>query len=78
MTKQAVVAFVDETSGQAPVFGMLHRAADSPGDLLVLTHGAVIPWEALLIGADKRSRLHDGLWPSDHAAVEAGVIVGSK
>ncbi|MGA9496706.1 MAG: hypothetical protein WBV41_12680 [Terriglobales bacterium] len=45
---------------------------------LVLTHGAVIPWEALLIGADKRSRLHDGLWPSDHAAVEAGVIVGGK
>lgn len=43
---------------------------------LVLTHGAVIPFEALLIGADPRSRLRDGLWPSDHAAVEAGVIVG--
>jgi len=45
---------------------------------LVLTHGAVTPWEALLIGADVRSRLRDGLWPSDHAAVEAGLLVGSK
>jgi len=43
---------------------------------LVLTHGAVISFEALLIGADPRSRLRDGLWPSDHAAVQAGVIVG--
>lgn len=32
----------------------------------------VVPWEALLIGANPRSRLPDGLWPSDHAAVEAG------
>ena len=45
---------------------------------LVLTHGAVVPFETLLIGADPRSRLRDGLWPSDHAAVEAGVIVGSN
>jgi hypothetical protein len=45
---------------------------------LVLTHGGVIPWEALLIGASPRSRLPDGLWPSDHAALEAGVVVGSN
>jgi hypothetical protein len=45
---------------------------------LVLTHGKVVPWEALLIGADARSRLPDGLWPSDHAALEAGVVVGSN
>lgn len=45
---------------------------------LVLTHGKVIPFETLLIGADSRSRLRDGLWPSDHAAVEAGVIVESN
>ena len=45
---------------------------------LVLTHGKVIPWEALLIGANPRSRLPDGLWPSDHAALEAGVVVGSN
>jgi hypothetical protein len=45
---------------------------------LVLTHGKVSPFETLLIGADPRSRLRDGLWPSDHAAVEAGVNVGSK
>ena len=45
---------------------------------LVLTLGRVTPWEALLIGANPRSRLPDGLWPSDHAALEAGVVVGSK
>ena len=45
---------------------------------LVLTHGKVVPWEALLIGANPRSRLPDGLWPSDHAALEAGVVVGSN
>ena len=45
---------------------------------LVLTHGKVTPWEALLIGANPRSRLPDGLWPSDHAALEAGVVVGSN
>jgi endonuclease/exonuclease/phosphatase family metal-dependent hydrolase len=45
---------------------------------LVLTLGKVTPWGAALIGADPRSRTQDGLWPSDHAAVVAGVIVGSK
>ena len=45
---------------------------------LVLTLGRVTPWEALLIGANPRSRLPDGLWPSDHAALEAGVVVGSN
>jgi hypothetical protein len=44
---------------------------------LVLTHGRVAPWEALLIGANSRSRLPDGLWPSDHAALEAGVVIGN-
>jgi hypothetical protein len=45
---------------------------------LVLTHGTVAPWEALLIGTSPRSRLPDGLWPSDHAALEAGVVIGSN
>jgi predicted alpha/beta-hydrolase family hydrolase len=31
---------VEETPGEVPVRGMLHRAADSSGDFLVLTHGA--------------------------------------
>ena len=33
-------AFVDNTPGEAPVRGTLHRAAHSAGDFLVLTHGA--------------------------------------
>jgi hypothetical protein len=45
---------------------------------LVLTHGKVTPWAAVLIGANARSRLPDGLWPSDHAGLAAGVIVGSN
>ncbi len=45
---------------------------------LVLTRGRVTPWVAALLGADPRSRLSDGLWPSDHAALVAGVVVGSN
>jgi endonuclease/exonuclease/phosphatase family metal-dependent hydrolase len=45
---------------------------------LVLTLGKVEPWEVKRIGASPRSRLRDGLWPSDHTAVAAGVIVGNK
>jgi Endonuclease/Exonuclease/phosphatase family len=45
---------------------------------LVLTHGRVTPLGVELIGANPRSRLPDGLWPSDHAALAAGVLVGSK
>jgi endonuclease/exonuclease/phosphatase family metal-dependent hydrolase len=45
---------------------------------LVLTHGRVDPWGAVLIGNNPRSRLPDGLWPSDHAALAAGVVVGSN
>jgi len=45
---------------------------------LVLTHGDVTPWGAALLGADPRSRLSDGLWPSDHAALVAGVVVESN
>src|SRR5271169_4961623 len=45
---------------------------------LVLTHGNVSPWGAVLIGNNPRSRLPDGLWPSDHAALAAGVVVGSN
>ncbi|MFZ1142720.1 MAG: endonuclease/exonuclease/phosphatase family protein [Candidatus Sulfotelmatobacter sp.] len=45
---------------------------------LVLTHGSVEPWAAVLIGADAVSRLPDGLWPSDHAALVTGVVVGRK
>jgi hypothetical protein len=43
---------------------------------LVLTHGRVSPWGAVLIGNNPRSRLPDGLWPSDHASLAAGVVVG--
>ena len=43
---------------------------------LVLTVGRVAPWGVALIGNNSRSRLPDGLWPSDHAALVAGVIVG--
>ena len=45
---------------------------------LVLTHGRVTPLGAALLGADPRSRLSDGLWPSDHAALVAAVVVGSN
>jgi uncharacterized protein len=33
-------AFVDDTPGEAPVRGLLHRAKDSDADFIVLTHGA--------------------------------------
>lgn len=45
---------------------------------LILTLGKVTPWAVALLGADPRSRTPDGLWPSDHAALAAGVIVGSN
>jgi len=45
---------------------------------MVLTLGPVAPLGVALIGADPRSRTPDGLWPSDHAAVLAGVVVGSN
>jgi hypothetical protein len=45
---------------------------------LVLTHGKVTPWGTELIGTNPASRLPDGLWPSDHAAVVAGVLVGKE
>jgi endonuclease/exonuclease/phosphatase family metal-dependent hydrolase len=45
---------------------------------LVLTRGRVTPLGIERIGANSRSRLPDGLWPSDHTAVLAGVVVGSK
>jgi hypothetical protein len=44
---------------------------------LVITHGRVAPLGAVLLGADARSRLADGLWPSDHAGLVAGVVVES-
>ena len=40
MTELTGGSFVDETPGEVPVRGALHRAADSSGDFLVLTHGA--------------------------------------
>jgi predicted alpha/beta-hydrolase family hydrolase len=40
VVERAVTPFVDETPGEIPVRGILHRAADSSGDFLVLTHGA--------------------------------------
>jgi len=45
---------------------------------LVLTKGKVAPWGAALIGNNPESRLPDGLWPSDHAALVTGVIVGHQ
>ncbi len=36
----AAEPFVDEREGEPPVRGVLHRAADSSADALVLTHGA--------------------------------------
>jgi endonuclease/exonuclease/phosphatase family metal-dependent hydrolase len=45
---------------------------------LMLTRGKVAPWGAALIGTNSRSRLPDGLWPSDHAALVAGVVVGNN
>jgi endonuclease/exonuclease/phosphatase family metal-dependent hydrolase len=42
---------------------------------LILTKGAISSLGIVLLGADSHSRLRDGLWPSDHAAVAAGVIV---
>jgi endonuclease/exonuclease/phosphatase family metal-dependent hydrolase len=43
---------------------------------LILTKNQVTPLGVALLGDSSRSRLPDGLWPSDHAAVIAGVIVG--
>ena len=45
---------------------------------LILTLGPVAPLGVALIGTDPRRRTPDGLWPSDHAAVLAGVVVGSN
>lgn len=45
---------------------------------LVLTLGKVTPFGAALIGTDPRSRTSDGLWPSDHAALVAGLVVRGK
>jgi len=40
VNKSKPEAFVNTTGGEASVRGTLHRAEDSPGDFLVLTHGA--------------------------------------
>lgn len=40
MSGRAATPFVDETPGEIPVRGVLHHAAGSSGDFLVLTHGA--------------------------------------
>lgn len=45
---------------------------------LILTLGPVAPLGVAVIGADPRSITPDGLWPSDHAGVLAGVVVGSN
>jgi hypothetical protein len=42
----------------------------------ILAKGSIAPLGVLLVGGDPGARLPDGLWPSDHAAVAAGVIVG--
>lgn len=40
MSKSETETYIDESSGEAPVRGTLHRAGSSSGDFLVLTHGA--------------------------------------
>jgi hypothetical protein len=45
---------------------------------LVLTLGRIDAFGASLIGANPKSRLPDGLWPSDHAALVANVIVRGR
>ena len=40
MTVLPASPFVDTKPGEVPVRGILHRAAGSSGDFLVLTHGA--------------------------------------
>lgn len=40
MPTRAQSPFEDETPGEVPVRGVLHRAANSSGDFLILTHGA--------------------------------------
>ncbi len=40
MINDAVLPFLDETPGEAPVRGFLHRATDASTGFLVLTHGA--------------------------------------
>jgi hypothetical protein len=45
---------------------------------LVLTMGRIDAFGASLIGTNPKSRLPDGLWPSDHAALVADVIVKGK
>jgi endonuclease/exonuclease/phosphatase family metal-dependent hydrolase len=38
---------------------------------LILSFGGITPKQAALFGADPASKTPEGLWPSDHAAVEA-------
>jgi len=45
---------------------------------LVLTHGAVEPQNIALFGNTEASKTSDGLWPSDHAAVAAQLVVKKK
>jgi hypothetical protein len=45
---------------------------------LILTLGRVDPFGAFLVGTDPKSRTKDGLWPSDHAALVADIIVRGK
>ena len=47
----AISSFIDQTPGEAPVRGILHRAAVSSSDFLVLTHGASGNMNAALLVA---------------------------
>jgi predicted alpha/beta-hydrolase family hydrolase len=51
MKKESINSFVDHSPGEAPVRGMLHRAASQSGDFLVLTHGASGNMNAALLVA---------------------------
>jgi hypothetical protein len=70
--KRAGLTCCQDESDDNPV-SQLYQRID-----LVLIRGNVFPWKVELIGTNPSSRLPDGLWPSDHAAVLASVIVGGK
>jgi hypothetical protein len=70
--KRAGLACCQDETDNNPV-SQLYQRID-----LVLTLGKVDPWGAEPIGTNPRSRTSDGLWPSDHAAVVADVIVRGK
>jgi predicted alpha/beta-hydrolase family hydrolase len=56
-----IIPFVDESPGEIPVRGTLHRSAESSGDFLVLTHGAGGNSNAALLVALAEEFAADGI-----------------